>query len=330
MREPDFWNSATPAAKTCAALLSPIGALYGLTVRLRETRARPYRAKAQVICIGNLTAGGSGKTPVAMTIAGLLEPFGKTVFLTRGYGGRSPGPIVVDPLRHSAADTGDEPLLLTQCAPTIVARNRAAGARLADSMGAGFIVMDDGFQNFSVAKDLPILLVDARTGFGNGKLLPAGPLRESVPSGLNRARAIILVGNGTPRIPPFDGPILRADLIPETPEWIRGRKIMAFAGIGRPQKFFHMLECYGAELVDTKAFPDHHRFSPAEITGMKRHASDAAAQLVTTSKDHVRLDPAARNGIVPVAIRAVFNDPATVQSLLSSIVGEREAVRDDR
>jgi tetraacyldisaccharide 4'-kinase len=324
MRTPEFWNSDTPAAKSCATLLSPIGAVYGLSVRLRESRARPYRPAARVVCAGNLTAGGSGKTPVAMAIAKLLAPHGRTIFLTRGYGGRLNGPVVVDPLRHSARDTGDEPLLLSQCGTTIVARNRAAGARVADSMGADFIVMDDGFQNFAIVKDLALLLVDAETGFGNGKLIPAGPLRESVATGFARADAIILCGHGTPLLPPFVGPILRANLVPETPEWLRGRKVMAFAGIGRPVKFFQMLARYGAELTGTEAFSDHHMFGAAEIARLKLRASDAGAVLVTTSKDYVRLDTPARNGIVPVPVQAAFDDRMAVEAMLGSLIRQRE------
>ena len=330
MRAPEFWDSATPAAQTCAALLSPIGAVYGLSVRLRESRGRPYRSKARVICIGNLTAGGSGKTPVAIAIASLLSRLGKTMFLTRGYGGRLRGPIIVEPSRHTARDTGDEPLLLAQSATTIMARNRAAGARLADSSAADFIVMDDGFQNFSIAKDLAIVIVDSKTGFGNGKLLPAGPLREPVLSGLSRAGAIIVVGNDAPHLPPFDGPILRASLIPETPDDFRGSKLMAFAGIGRPQKFFHMLASYGAELAGMEAFPDHHLFTAAEVVRLKRRASDAGALLVTTAKDYVRLNPAMRNGIVPVPVNAVFEDRAALDALLGRFVAQREIVLDAR
>ncbi len=330
MREPEFWHSETPAARTCAALLWPIGALYGLTVRLRESRARPFRPKATVICIGNVTAGGSGKTPVAMAVAEVLAPLGKVAFLTRGYGGRLKGPVLVDPLLHSAADTGDEPLLLAQCGPTIVARNRAAGAQLADRMGAEFIVMDDGFQNFTVAKDLPIVVVDAESGFGNGKLIPAGPLRESVACGLERAGAMIFVGNGTPPTPPFDGQILRANLVPENPEWIRKRKIVAFAGIGRPTKFFGMLASYEAEVVHSETFSDHHMFSTHEIAGLKQRAKDAGADLVTTSKDFMRLEASLRKGVVPVPVHAVFENPGAVQLLLTGIVPVREPARNGR
>jgi tetraacyldisaccharide 4'-kinase len=160
------------------------------------------------------------------------------------------------------------------------------------------------------------VIVDSETGFGNGKMIPAGPLREPVGSGLARAGAIILMGNGTPPLPPFHGPILRASLSPERSEHFRGCKVMAFAGIGRPQKFFHMLASYGAKLTDTKAFPDHHLFTPSEIARLKQGASGAGALLLTTAKDYARLDPAARSGIDPVPVNAAFEDPFALDALL--------------
>jgi tetraacyldisaccharide 4'-kinase len=278
------------------------------------------------VCVGNLTSGGSGKTPVAIAAAQILAKHGKTVFLTRGYGGRLSGPVVVDPGAHSARDTGDEPLLLAQWATTIVSRDRAAGARLADSLEAAFIVMDDGFQNFGLAKDLALLVVDAETGLGNGKLIPAGPLRESAPSGLARANAIVVVGDGSPKLPPFDGTILRAKLIPERPEWLKGRKVMAFAGIGRPSKFFHMLEAYGIEPAGTASFGDHHVFTPTDIAQMKQRAVTAGASLVTTMKDFVRLHPSDRSGIFPVPVRAEFDHPVALDVLLSQLANAPEVM----
>lgn len=307
MRAPDFWNSDTLAAKTCAALLSPCGALYGASVRLRESSARPYRARARVICVGNLTAGGSGKTPIAIALGDRLAGRGNVVFLSRGYGGRLEGPVIVDPSRHNAREVGDEPLLLARRHTTIVARNRADGARLADANGADCIIMDDGFQNFSLAKDFSLLVIDAESGFGNGRLIPAGPLREPVRSGLARASAIILTGSGEPVLPPFNGPILRARFNPENIETVRGCKVLAFAGIGRPEKFFSTLTAKGVELIGARRFPDHHMFATREIAELKRQAAESDARLVTTEKDFVRLDASHRDGITPIAIHASFD-----------------------
>lgn len=316
MRAPEFWTGKTPAAKICAAVLAPLGALYGISITLRAARTRPYRPRAQVLCVGNLTAGGAGKTPAAITIAGRLAHVGKLVFLTRGYGGRLSGPVVVDSGRHSAADTGDEALLLARHAPTIVARNRALGAQMADELGAEFIVMDDGFQNFQIAKDLAIVVVDAAAGFGNGKVIPAGPLREPVDSGLKRADAIVLAGDGSPEFPPFPRPILRANLIPESPELFRSRKVLAFAGIGRPQKFFDMLTRHGAELVGSMAFSDHHPYSADGLEELALRAQSANALLVTTEKDYVRISPNSRSGIVPVPVRMQFEEGSKLDSVL--------------
>lgn len=319
MRAPEFWTGKTPAAKFCATMLAPIGAVYGISVRWRAARTRPYRPRAQVLCVGNLTAGGTGKTPAAIAVAGRLARLGKVVFLTRGYRGRLSGPVVVDSRRHAAADTGDEALLLARHAPTIVARNRAAGAQLADILGAEFIVMDDGFQNFQIAKDMAIIVVDAAIGFSNGKVIPAGPLREPVHSGFERADAIILAGEGSPEFPPFPRPILRASLVPQSPERFRGSKVLAFAGIGRPQKFFDMLTRHGAKLVGSAAYPDHYAYPADELRALAARAQTANALLVTTEKDYVRISPDARTGIVPVPVRMQFDDGSRLDSLLDRL-----------
>lgn len=256
---------------------------------------------------------------MAITIAGRLVHRGKVVFLTRGYGGRFTGPVVVDSRRHSAADTGDEALLLARHATTIVARNRAAGAQMADRLGAEFIVMDDGFQNFQIAKDMAIVVVDAATGFGNGKVIPAGPLREPVQSGLNRADAVILTGDGSTELPPFPRPILRANLVPQSPELFRGKKVLAFAGIGRPQRFFDMLTRHGAELQGNAAFPDHHPYSAGELEALASRAQSANTLLVTTEKDYVRIPPDSRHGIEPVPVRMQFDDASKLDSLLDRL-----------
>jgi len=307
MRAPDFWKRDGLAAR----LLAPLGALYGLSVRARLSRARPYRAKACVLCVGNLTAGGSGKTPVAMALARMLEARGqKVVFLTRGYGGRLGGPVRVDPAQYNAVDVGDEALLLATVAPTVVARDRGRGAELADTLGAQVIVMDDGFQNFQLAKDLSILVVDAESGFGNRRLIPAGPLREPVEQGLQRANAVVLMGDGAFALPAFRGPVYRAHLRPSAPDGLKGRAVFAMAGIGRPEKFFRTLEAMGARVIGTKPFPDHHPYTAQEIEAVKREAANAGALLVTTEKDLVRIEANRRDGIVSVPVHAVFaGDP---------------------
>jgi tetraacyldisaccharide 4'-kinase len=316
MRAPEFWSKdgALPA------LLSPLGALYGATVRAKQRSATPFRPQARVLCVGNLTAGGSGKTPIAIACARMLAARGlKVMFLSRGYGGKLHGPILVQPAQHRAGDVGDEPLLLAPHAPTIVSRDRAEGARLADIHGADVIVMDDGFQNFQIVKDISLLVVDGETGFGNGRLIPAGPLREPIAQGLARADGVVVVGEGNPPLPGFAGPIARAQLVPTAPESLARHRVIAFAGIGRPEKFFATLAAMNVKATLTRSFPDHHRFTTLEIASLKHTAETTAALLVTTEKDYVRLDPESRRGIICVPVHAAFKDGAVVERLLDRL-----------
>jgi len=309
MRAPDFWRRRNGAA----ILLAPLGVLYGLSVALKARFARPFDAGLPVICVGNLTAGGSGKTPVAIAIAERLRAKGHTpFFLTRGYGGSERGPAMAS-RAHSAAQMGDEALLLARAAPTIVARDRAAGARLAKEKGATVLVMDDGHQNFALRKNLSLVVVDAEAGFGNGFQIPAGPLREPVTQGLSRADAVILMANGSPDLHGFSGPVLRADLKVDG-QAFAGKTVFAFAGIGRPEKFVASLEDSGAEVVGSCFFDDHHPYTEDEITQLKMIAGEA--QLVTTEKDFVRLTVATREGIRLLKAAALFDDPAALDGLL--------------
>jgi tetraacyldisaccharide 4'-kinase len=312
MRTPEFWNRGGAAA----TLLAPLGALHGLSVAWKAQHAKPYRAQAKVICVGNLTAGGSGKTPVALAIAGLLRAKGQKVFfLTRGYGGSEAGPAEVKP-GDRAEQMGDEALLLSQAAPTIVARDRARGAALAGARGADVIVMDDGHQNFAVAKDLSIVVVDGESGFGNGRMIPAGPLRESVRQGLKRADAVIVMGRGNPDLEGYQGPLLNARLVPEG-DFLQGKRVFAFAGIGRPEKFVATLKAAGALVMATQFFADHHPFQPGEIAALRARAG--GAQLVTTEKDFVRLKERDRAGMAVLKVQARFDDPEVLEALLDRI-----------
>jgi tetraacyldisaccharide 4'-kinase len=320
MRAPDFWNGRDGTARLASALLSPIGALYGASVAWKRDNARPYRAKAKVVCVGNLTVGGTGKTPVAIAIAGLLLGRGlKTVFLSRGYGGRERGPIFVKPTNDLANQVGDEPLLLSGAARVIVARNRAEGAQMADAARADVIVMDDGHQNFAVAKDLSIVVVDAQDGFGNGYVLPAGPLREPVTQGLARADAVVLIGDGAPALNGFSGPVLRAHLKPAQDDDFRGKRVVAFAGIGRPEKFFDTLKSLGADIVEAVPFGDHHEFTAADLARLTARARGANASLITTEKDFVRLSPADRANVTALPVKAQFDDAAALERLLDRL-----------
>jgi tetraacyldisaccharide 4'-kinase len=312
MRRPDFWQHMDGAARW----LAPLGALYGASVAFKARFARPYRAPAKVICVGNLTAGGSGKTPVTLAIGAMLLARGhKVFFLTRGYGGKARHPMRVTPA-HDARLVGDEALLLARIAPTIVARDRAEGAALACAQGAQIIVMDDGFQNFTLAKDLSIVVIDGQAGFGNGRMIPAGPLREPVAQGLARADAVIVMNGGNPGLEDFRGALLRARLAPQGRAFA-GRRVLAFAGIGRPEKFIASLEETGALVADRQFFPDHHVFRRDEIDDLKSRAKGAC--LVTTEKDYVRLDKDVRRDVQVLKVAVEFADAAALEKLLAPL-----------
>ncbi|HEX3755208.1 MAG TPA: tetraacyldisaccharide 4'-kinase [Rhizomicrobium sp.] len=299
-----------------ARLLAPLGALYGASVARKAKTSRSYRAAIPVICVGNLTAGGSGKTPVAIAVAQALIARGaRPFFLTRGYGGNVRRAALVTQ-SDSAAQVGDEALLLTRTAPVIVEADRAEGAALAEAQSAGIIVMDDGHQNFGLRKNLSLIVVDGQTGFGNGRMIPAGPLREPVAQGLARADAVIAMGEGMPDLGGFAGPVLRARLHADG-ETLRGRKIFAFAGIGRPEKFTDSLRQAGAIITGAKFFSDHHPYSAREIAALRTAAGNAL--LVTTEKDLVRLAPEQRTGIAVLPVRAVFDNPAGLARLLDRV-----------
>jgi len=326
MRAPEFWSEKPGLV---AGLLAPVGAAWDAAGRLRRAVARPYRASVPVVCVGNLVAGGSGKTPIVLSLAISLAASGAAPHaVTRGYGGRLAGPVRVDPARHDAAEIGDEALLLAARLPCWVARDRAAGIRAAVAAGAGAILLDDGFQNPSIAKDLALVVVDAGFGFGNRRVIPAGPLRERVEPGLARADAIVLIGDGAEPegLRPAGPPILRADLVPIAGERFAGQNLVAFAGIGRPEKFFATLRQLGATLVATHGFPDHHPYRPAEIEALRREAASLGAALVCTTKDRVRLDAASRAGIAVLEVEIAWHDPAALEALLAPI---RRHERDD-
>jgi len=304
MKAPEFWQQGG----AMGAMLSPLGALYGLGGRLRAALARPYRAPVPVICVGNLTMGGTGKTPVVIDLLQRLAARGVAVHaVTRGYGGTEKGPHRIDLAQDRAKRVGDEPLLLAAHAPVWVSRNRAAGIRAAVAAGAGAIVTDDGFQNPGFAKDLSFVVVDAQAGFGNGRVFPAGPLREPVARGLARADAVVMMGEGA--APDFDGPVLRAALEPrESGISLAGARVFAFAGIGRPEKFFDTVRRLGAEVVDYEGFPDHHHYTGSMVNRLVARADEQGLTTVTTEKDMVKMPPSMRGVIWPVPVGVTWDD----------------------
>ncbi len=268
---PAFWGEPPGIVSD---LLRPAGAAWDAAGRLRRAFAHPYRAPVPVICVGNLVVGGAGKTPVTMALADHLAERGVCAHVvTRGYGGALAGPVRVDPDRHDAAAVGDEALLLAEHAPTWAARDRAAGVRAAVSAGARAILLDDGLQNPAIAKDLSLIVVDAAYGFGNGRVIPAGPLRESLRCGLRRADAIVRLGcEEGARAIACEAPVVRATLAPIAGERFAGARLVAFAGIGRPEKFFATLRALSADLVETHAFPDHYPYRSGDIDALRRAA----------------------------------------------------------
>ncbi|MDH3659074.1 MAG: tetraacyldisaccharide 4'-kinase [Alphaproteobacteria bacterium] len=327
MRAPDFWRADGGAAR----LLDPLGRAYGLAGTLRRRLVTPTHARVPVICIGNLTVGGSGKTPTAIAIAKHLQAMhARPHFLTRGYGGRERGPLRVDPAAgHDAAAVGDEALLLARAATAWVSADRVAGADAAAAAGASHIVMDDGLQNPYLAKDLTFLVIDGAVGFGNRRLLPAGPLREPIADALARIDAAIVIGEdraGIEALLPAGLTRLQADLAPDGDlGHLEGQRVLAFAGIGRPEKFFETLEGLGADIVETYPFPDHHRYRPKEIERLIMRARQFDAVPITTEKDHVRLAPNFGKSVEKLPVRLKFHKPLRLNELLSTTLAGHAA-----
>jgi tetraacyldisaccharide 4'-kinase len=321
MRAPAFWETDGLLPR----LLDPLGRLYAKGGVMRRERADEYRPAVPVICIGNIVAGGAGKTPVAIALARRLQAAGRAPHLiTRGHGGTEIGPRAVDPIRHNSARVGDEALLLAEAAPTWVARFRPDGARAAVAMGADLLILDDGFQNGTIAKDLSLVVADGTYGFGNGRVIPAGPCREPPQFGLERADALVVVGDdcaGLARMAERAGlPLLRARLTPaaDAPA-LAGRRVLAFAGIGRPGKFFATVDSCGAERAATRSFDDHHPFTRAEILALLAEADRLDAVLITTAKDRVRIPADLRDRIAALPVDLLWDDPAALTPLFDRI-----------
>ncbi len=328
MRAPDFWarDGLLPL------LLSPLACLYALGGWLRFSFTQGYHAEVPVICVGNLVAGGAGKTPIALDIIQRLQSAGLRVHaLTRGYGGSERGPVRVLP-GHTAAEVGDEALLLAEQTDTWVSADRPSGARAASAAGAQIIVMDDGFQNPSLHKDFSLLVVDAAFGLGNGRVMPAGPLREPAGRGLARAGALVVLGPENTqdwentalarRLTTKDThPLLAAGLTAKGGQAnLTDRKVLAFAGIGRPEKFYATLRELSLEIVETRDFPDHHPYTDGEIEELLQRAATLDAVAITTEKDAVRLSPQYRSRVTTLPIEVVWRDPAAIEGLLGPLV----------
>jgi tetraacyldisaccharide 4'-kinase len=321
MPPPEFWRHRGLAA----IALSPLGALVSHLGPLWRARTTPTVVGVPVICVGNLTVGGAGKTPLVIALARALQGLGRAPhILSRGYGGRLKGPLRVDPVQHEAQDVGDEPLLLARMAPTWICADRATSARAAVEDGADILLMDDGFQNPGLIKTVSILVIDGGYGFGNGQVMPAGPLREALAGGLARADAAVIIGDDITGIRDAIAdrcPIFDARIVPIPDQGITGKPVIAFAGIGRPEKFYASLQELGCTLIETRNFADHHPYTPDEIMRLCDLAHALDATLVTTEKDLVRLPDAARKMVQALRIAVEWSDPATPGHLLRKALG---------
>lgn len=326
MRAPGFWWRTPPSA--LARLLQPFGALYG-AVTLRRMRQAGAQASLPVICVGNFVAGGAGKTPTTLALAQRLITMRETpVALTRGYGGRLAGPVQVDPDRHSAAEVGDEPLLLAQHLPTIVARDRPAGAALARRLGASLVLMDDGLQNPSLHKDLRLAVVDGVAGLGNGLSLPAGPLRAPFAGQIGQVDALVVIGAGAAgeavaaRAEALGRPVLRSRLAPPpaVAAGLAGRAVIAASGIGRPEKFSATLREAGARILAERSYGDHHAYGESDVAALLAAAKAQGCPVAVTEKDMVKLAPlwpeAERARLLCVPVALAFDDKAALDALL--------------
>jgi len=317
MRPPAFWQRDGVLPR----LLAPAGAIVAELTARRVARAG-WRAPVPVLCCGNAGVGGAGKTTVVLDLARRLVARGIAVHcLTRGYGGRAHGVLRVDPAVHDAGLVGDEPLLLAAVAPTWVAADRGASAQAAVAAGAEALLMDDGLQNPTLVKDLALLVVDGAAGFGNGRVMPAGPLRESVAAAAGRCRAAVLIGPdraGARAALPTGLPVLTATLAAD--EALDGLRVLAMSGIARPAKFHDTLRQAGAKIAGCVDFPDHHQFTNAELDRVLADAAALGATPVTTPKDAVRLPDAVRRRVRVIGVALHWDDPAALARLLGEFV----------
>ena len=334
LKPPAFWyDNEAQGAGLCRALLSPFGMAYGWASRQRFDLYYPVPMARPVICVGNLVAGGAGKTPVAMSLVDMLQGAGHNPhLLSRGYGGSEEGPIQVSPDRDTAADVGDEALLLVTKAPTWVSRNRALGAQAAIDTGASVVIMDDGYQNPAIYKDFSLLVIDGGAGFGNGKIIPAGPLREDLAFGLSRADAIAVIGEDTQNVlktvsnhtgkPVYTGRLKPDEQNPD----LFGKRIYAFAGIGRPEKFRESLIEAGAVVDVFAAFPDHCAYEEKDLGELMQEADSKSAIVVTTAKDHVRLPPALKERVQIFGVHVVWDQAEDLAAHIGTALAQGEGI----
>lgn len=316
-RAPEFWTRTGLVSD----LLAPLGWAHAGLSAARRGVTHAMQVAVPVVCVGNLTAGGAGKTPVVLSLAAMLRARGRAPhILSRGYGGSLTGPLLVDPAQHRASEVGDEPLLLAAAAPTWICADRVASARAAIAAGADLLLLDDGFQNPALHYDVALIVIDGGYGIGNGRVIPAGPLREPVARALGRADAVVMIGHSEPALALGRVPLLAARLEPLGADDLKAARVVAFAGIGRPAKFFATLRDLGAAIVATREFPDHHPFAEAELAALAAEAQAKNAILVTTEKDWVRLPPAWRGKIRTLKVALRWDDGTAIERILAPVL----------
>ncbi len=331
MKAPHFWYSKNFIASIISIFLLPVSWVYYWASKKCYARIKPVTLPIPVICVGNLTVGGAGKTPVALHIGELLRKKNiEAFFVSRGYGGSQKAALRVDPAKHSAALVGDEPLLLAQVLPTIVGKCRVEAAQLALSQGAKLIVMDDGFQNPSLTKNLSLIVVDRRLSFGNERLLPAGPLREPVPVGLKRADGVVIINpaNFMPTSLPNIPFLLARSQAKPSMLALSGKKVVAFCGIAIPHKFYYMLRHNGAEVVDKISFADHYKYKAHDLALLHAKAREHGAMLVTTSKDAARMAmdfPQEAKNIHVAEMELIFENQDKLEALIEAVLRDKKS-----
>lgn len=328
MREPDFWYRSP---SWVARLLMPVGAIYGAMTSRRMAR-RGVTASVPVFCIGNYHLGGAGKTPTTLKITDVLRSLGESPFVvSRGYGGNLHGPVRVEINQHRAKDVGDEPLMMASKVPVIVARDRAAGATLAERQGASVVLLDDGFQNPSIEKNASFIVIDSNRGVGNGLVFPAGPLRAPLLHQVRKTDALIVIGSSlnaeavASAVAVINRPVLRAQLMPDPASALslRGQRVLAFAGIGDPARFFSTLRSIGADVVEERSFSDHHEFAASDLNELVRIAAAKSLRIVTTEKDMMRIVTDARilhhaKNISAIPVTLAFEDEIALRNLVAA------------
>lgn len=316
LKAPAFWHKPSPLG----TLLAPLGNLYGRISALMQSQTVPFRPTIPVFCVGNVTLGGAGKTPTTLALVDLLLALGETPhILSRGYGANLASPVRVDPARDTAATVGDEPLLLAHKAPTWANPSRANSARLAMNDGATVLLLDDGLQHGGIVRDTSFLVIDTDYGLGNGKILPAGPLRETLDAALQKSHAIVALGEAPLTLPVQHAlPVFRARLHPsDTWQTLRGQPVFAFSGLANNDKFFRMCKAQGMHLIDAVGFPDHHRYTRDELKTLFQRAAELGARVVTTQKDAVKLHPEDRDCLTVLPIATLWENPAALRQFIT-------------